>query len=179
MPDLQELLGSSETAGVWNLVPDRSRLAFKNKSMWGLLNVKGTFREFSGDGQVTGKGAVFGRVDIRAASVDTGLRRRDEHLRSADFFDVEKFPDISVVVTAAQPAGGDSVDLRASLTVKDSTLSIDLPATITVLDDGAIRVSAKAAVERDKAGIGYNMAGGMLGKVATLSADLVFAPAAG
>ncbi len=92
MATLQELLGSPETAGVWNLVPDRSTIAFKSGSLWGLASVKGTFREFSGDGQVTGSGAVFGRVDIRADSLHTGIKMRDRHLRSADFLDVEKFP---------------------------------------------------------------------------------------
>ena len=105
--------------------------------------VKGTFREFSGDGQVTGSGAVFGRVDIRADSLRTGIKMRDRHLRSADFFDVEKFPDISVVVTAAEPSGDEARRLRASLTVKGTTLPIELPATVRVLDDGAVQVTRR------------------------------------
>ena len=80
--------------------------------------VKGRFTEFSGDGQITETQTVFGRVDIKAASLDTGIRKRDEHLRSAEFFEVEKFPDISVVVTSAEAIDGDTVDLRAQLTVK-------------------------------------------------------------
>ena len=59
MATLQELLGSPETAGVWNLVPDRSMVVVKNKSMWGVVPVKVKFSEFSGDGQVTGSGAVL------------------------------------------------------------------------------------------------------------------------
>ena len=65
----------------------------------------------------------------RAASLRTGIKKRDQHLRSADFFDVEKFPDISVVVTGAEAIDGDNVDLRASVTVKGTTLPIELPAT--------------------------------------------------
>ena len=103
MTTLETLLNDPDMAGVWNLVPDRSAITFKVKNMWGLLNVKGRFTEFSGDGQLTGKGAVFGRVDIRAASLNTGIGRRDKHLRSADFFDVERFGEISVVVTGVQP----------------------------------------------------------------------------
>lgn len=72
----------------------------------GLLTVRGRFTDFTGDGQLTGKGAVFGRVDIRAASLDTGIGRRDQHLRSPDFFDVERFEKISVVVTGLQPTKG-------------------------------------------------------------------------
>ena len=139
MATLQELLGSPDAAGVWNLDSDRSTITFRAKSMWGLVPVKGTFNEFSGDGQVTGGGAVFGRVDIRADSLRTGMKMRDRHLRSADFFDVEKFPDISIVVTAAEPSGEEGARLRASVTVKGTTLPIELPATVRVLDDGAVR----------------------------------------
>jgi polyisoprenoid-binding protein YceI len=177
MANLEELLGSPDVAGVWNLIPDRSEIAFKNKTMWGLANVKGKFTEFTGDGQVTGKGALFGRVDIRAASLKTGINKRDEHLRSADFFDVEKFPEISVVVTAAQPTGVDSAELRASLTVKGTTLPIELPATARILDDGSIRVSAQTTIDRSKFGVTGNMVG-MMGNVTTIIGDVVFVRAA-
>ena len=103
MTTVETLLNDPDPAGVWNLVPDRSTITFKIRNMWGLINVKGRFTDFNGDGQLTGKGAVFGRLDIRTASLHTGIGRRDEHLRSADFFDVERFPEISVVVTAVQP----------------------------------------------------------------------------
>ncbi len=106
MTTLETLLHDPDAAGVWNLVPDKSTVAFKIKNMWGLVPVKGRFTEFSGDGQLTAKGAVFGRVDIRVASLKTGIRRRDRHLLSADFFDAERFPEISVVVTGLQPTTG-------------------------------------------------------------------------
>ena len=49
--------------------------------MWGALRVHGVFSEFSGDGQITDTGRVFGRVDIKAASLNTELRKRDEDSR--------------------------------------------------------------------------------------------------
>lgn len=179
MATLQELLGSPDAAGVWNLDSDRSTITFRAKSMWGLMPVKGTFNEFSGDGQVTGDGevtgggAVFGRVDIRADSLRTGIKMRDRHLRSADFFDVEKFPDISIVVTAAEPSGEDGARLRASVTVKGTTLPIELPATVRVLDDGAARVTTQATVDRSQFDVGGNLLG-MVTKPVTISCDLVF-----
>ena len=57
--------------------------------MWGAMTVKGQFAEVRGEGRVTEAGAVSGRIDIIAASLHTGIGKRDEHLRSADFFDVE------------------------------------------------------------------------------------------
>ena len=80
---------------------------------------------------------VFGRVDIGRRRCDTKISKRDKHLRSADFFDVEKYPDISVVVTGAEAIGGETVDLRANLTVKGTTAPIPLQAKVAVLDDGA------------------------------------------
>ena len=112
MTTLETLLLDPDMAGVWNLVPERSTITFKIRNMWGLLRVKGRFTEFSGDGQLTGKGAVYGRLDIRAASLRTGIGRRDQHLRSADFFDVEHYPEISVVVTALQPTTGNAAELQ-------------------------------------------------------------------
>jgi polyisoprenoid-binding protein YceI len=118
MAGIQELLGNPESAGVWRVVPEQSTIGFKTKSMWGLVPVKGRLKRFSGDGQITDTQTVFGRVDIKAASLDTKVRKRDEDLRSEKFFDVAKFPDISVVVTSAETIEGDSVVLRAQLTVK-------------------------------------------------------------
>ena len=92
MTTVTELLGNPESVGVWNLVPERSRITFRNKTMWGALKVHGVFTEFSGDGQITDTGRVFGRVDIKAASLNTKLRKRDEDLRGPTFLDVRNTP---------------------------------------------------------------------------------------
>jgi polyisoprenoid-binding protein YceI len=173
MTSLQELLGSAESTGVWTLVPDRSAIGFKAKSMWGLAPVKGRFNEISGDGQITDPRTVFGRIDIKAASLDTKIRKRDDHLRSADFFEVEKYPDISVVVTGAEGIGSDTVDLRANLTVRGNTRPLPLNAKVAVLDDGAVRVTSQADINRKDFGVDGNMMG-MVVNAVTLTADVVF-----
>jgi polyisoprenoid-binding protein YceI len=173
MTTVETLLNDPDTAGVWKLVPDRSTVSFKIRNMWGLISVKGRVTDFNADGQITGKGAIFGRLDIRAASLHTGIRKRDEHLRSADFFDVERFPEISVVVTAVEPTTGNAADLRATFSVKGVTSPLPLPVQVTVLDDGAVRVSAKTEVDRAQFGLGWNRLG-MMGKTATASADAYF-----
>jgi polyisoprenoid-binding protein YceI len=173
MTTVETLLNDPDTAGVWKLVPDRSTVSFKIRNMWGMISVKGRFTDFNGDGQITGKGAIFGRLDIRAASLHTGIRKRDEHLRSADFFDVERFPETSVVVTAVEPTTGNAADLRATFSIKGVTSPLPLPVQVTVLDDGAVRVSAKTEVDRAQFGLGWNRLG-MIGKTATASADAYF-----
>jgi polyisoprenoid-binding protein YceI len=173
MTTLETLLNDPEMAGVWNLVPDRSAITFKIRNMWGLRNVKGRFTEFSGDGQLTGRGAVFGRLDIRAASLSTGIGQRDKHLRSADFFDVERFGEISVVITAVHPTQGKAADLRADFTIKGTTASLPLPVTITELTDGSIRIAGEATVDRSQFDLGWNKLG-MIGSTATVAAEAIF-----
>lgn len=173
MTTLETLLNDPDMAGVWNLDPDRSVITFKIRNMWGLLNVKGRFTDFSGDGQLTVEGAVFGRLAIRAASLNTGIGRRDEHLRSADFFDVERFGEISVAVTAVHPTKGTAAELQASFTIKGITAPQPLPVTITELDDESIRISGQAHVDRSRFDLGWNRLG-MIGATATVAAEAIF-----
>jgi polyisoprenoid-binding protein YceI len=173
MPSTQELLSNPESVGVWNVDPGRSTIGFKAKSMWGLAAVSGRFTEFSGDGQITDTQTVFGRIDIEAASLDTKIRKRNEHLRSADYLEAEKFPDISVVVTSAEAIDGDIVDLRAQLTIKGTTAPLPLRTKVAVLDDGAVRLSTQATIDRKDFGVDGNMMG-MIPDKATISGDVVF-----
>ena len=173
MTTLETLLHDPDMAGVWNLAPDRSAITFKIRNMWGLLNVKGRFTDFTGDGQLTGNGAVFGRVDIRAASLDTGIGRRDKHLRSADFFDVDRFGEISVVVTAVHPTKGKAADLRTDFTIKGVTAEVPLPVTISELDDGSIRITGETKLDRDRFDLGWNRLG-MMSSTATVAVDAIF-----
>jgi polyisoprenoid-binding protein YceI len=173
MTTLETLLLDPDMAGVWNLVAQRSTVTFKIRNMWGLLRVNGRFTEFGGDGQLTSKGAVYGRLDIRAASLRTGIGRRDQHLRSADFFDVERYPEISVVVTALEPTTGNAADLRASFTIKGITEPVTLPVKITELDDGSVRISGETKVDRSQFGLGWNKFG-VISPVATVAGDTIF-----
>ena len=174
MTTLETLLNDPDLAGVWNVATDRSTIAFKIRNMWGLVRVKGRFTDFSGDGQLTGKGAVFGRLDIRTASLDTGIGRRDRHLCSADFFDVDRFGEINVVVTAVHPTEGRSADLRVNFTIKGVTAPLPLPAAITELEDGSIQIAGKTQVDRAQFDLGWNKFG-MVGSTATATANIVFA----
>jgi polyisoprenoid-binding protein YceI len=170
---VETLLNDPDTAGVWNLDAGRSTVGFKIRNFWGLVNVKGRFTGIDGDGQVTGKGAIFGRLDIQVASLNTGIGKRDEHLRSADFFEADRYPDISVVVTAVEPGAANTAALRATFTIKGVTAEVPLSAQISALDDGSVRVVTETEVERDQFNIGWNRLG-MVGKTATVSAEAYF-----
>jgi polyisoprenoid-binding protein YceI len=158
---------------VWSLDHDRSTVGFRIKNFWGLIPVNGRFTDVNGDGQITGKGAIFGRLDIRVASLRTGIGKRDEHLRSADFFDADRYPEISVEVTAVHPKSGDTADLQATFTIKGVTAPVPLPVQVSTLGDGAVRVVTSAVIDRDQFDIGWNQLG-MVAKTATVSADAYF-----
>jgi polyisoprenoid-binding protein YceI len=168
-----DLLNSPEAVGTWTLDEDLSSFSFKNKTMWGLANVNGRFTEFDGDGRVDAGGTVSGRVDVKSATVTTGIKQRDNHLRSADFFDAEDYPDITVTVNGVDPAGGDEFNVRADLSIRGNTVALPIKVRAEVLDDGAVRLTATTTVERAQLGVSGNMAG-MVGKTTTLSADTVF-----
>jgi polyisoprenoid-binding protein YceI len=178
MSTVTELLKNPESVGIWTLDADQSTIRFNNKTMWGAMKVNGAFTEFSGEGQITDTGTIFGRVEVNAASLNTKLRKRDEDLRSATFLDVEKYPDITVAVTGAEPGPGEAVELRADLTVKGTTAPMPVRANVTVGDDGTVRLTTQTTVNRKKWGVTGNMMG-MVGDKTTLSTCLVFRRAAG
>ena len=173
MASLSEFFSDPASAGTWTVDTGRSTIAVKAKSMWGLMPVKGRFTEFNGDGQVTAPQTVSGHLDIKAASLRTGIRKRDKHLHSADFFEAEKYPDISVVVTGADAVDGDTISLRAELTIKGKTRPLALKTKVAPVGDGGMRLTTQADLNRQDFGVDGNMAG-MIGDNATISGDVVF-----
>lgn len=168
MTTVQEVLTAS--TGNWTLAPERSTVRFRTRTMWGLVPVNGTFTEVSGSGTVADE--VLGRVVIRPASVRTGIGKRDEHLRSADFFDVETHPEIAVEVTGAHPSGDGAV-LDTTMTVRGTSRPVRLPVDVEVLDDGSLRVSGRCTLDRRDFAVSGNMLG-MVGTSTDVSAELVF-----
>jgi polyisoprenoid-binding protein YceI len=159
--------------GDWQLDAGRTALTFRSPTFWGLAKVKGRFGEVSGSGAATAPNLVSGRIDIAAASISTGIAKRDDHLRSADFFDVEKYPTITVNVTSAGIADSDTVKLHVQLTIKDSSRLLDLPVTVRTLNDGALELSTSTALNRPDFGVDGNLLG-MMGNTTTVEATAVF-----
>jgi polyisoprenoid-binding protein YceI len=91
--------------------------------------VRGRFNDFSGTIALdTGKPESSSvEFKIKAASVDTALADRDKHLRSADFFDVEKHPEITFKSTAIKASGKDTYAVTGNLTIRGVTKQVTLP----------------------------------------------------
>ncbi|GAA2638508.1 MULTISPECIES: YceI family protein [Streptomyces] len=95
-----------------------------------VTNVRGSFAEHEGTLHLDGADPArsTASIDVKIASVDTGIADRDGHLRSGDFFDAETFPLMTFRSTEARQLGGDTYRITGELTIKDVTrpLSIDL-----------------------------------------------------
>jgi len=141
---LQALIQDGNLAGSWTLDTARSEVRLRSRSMWGLAPVKGVFRQVTGNGTVSAAGEVTGTITVAARSVDTKNKKRDEHLRSADFFDAANHPDITFTVDGIKPGNG-GVRVTGSLTVRDQTRPVSFDATVSSIDgetwlDGEIQV---------------------------------------
>src|SRR4051812_21347231 len=139
MTTVADMLANTQPGTSWVLDRNRSTVRVRNKTFWGLVPVNGTFGDVEGAGEITADKTVAGHLRVGVASVSTGIGKRDDHLRSADFFDIEKHPVISVEVRGATVTGADTLDLDASVTVKGIERRLVLPATVKLLGDGVVR----------------------------------------
>jgi polyisoprenoid-binding protein YceI len=162
--------------GIWNSEPSSSRLEFAVKTMWGLATVKGHFDRFNGQLDVQPDGAR-GELTIEAASLDTGHRKRDTHLRSADFFDVSNHPTLSFTAAAITPRSDEDLTIAGDLSVAGRVIRLQLPVRVTRGERGRLHLSTTATVPREQAGMSWNR-GGMIRGDVKLTAELALAPAA-
>ncbi len=144
--------------GHWSLDHSHSELGFRAKGMFGLAAVKGTFGEYEGELDVDASGAS-GELRIVATSLETGNARRDTHLRSADFFDVEKHPTLTFSLDNVSTGSDGRRMLTGTLRIRDSALAITSPLEID--EDGPDRVTLRTdvAVDRAAAGVGWSKLG--------------------
>ena len=154
---LRAKLSDGSLTGHWTLDPGRSSATLRSKSVWGLVPVKGTFRTIEGAGTISAAGDVTGSIALGAESLNTKNSKRDTHLRSADFFHSEKFPQITFSVEKVMPAD-EGVTVSGALTVRDRSRPISFPATVAA-DDGDLALDATVAVDRSEFGLTWNQMG--------------------
>ncbi|MFE7469095.1 YceI family protein [Streptomyces sp. NPDC057499] len=116
-------------SGDYTIDPAHSSIGFTVRHAM-VTNVRGSFGEHEGSLKLDGADPAnsTAAIDVKIASVDTGIADRDGHLVSGDFFDAEKFPLMTFRSTHAEQLGGDQYRITGDLTIKDVTrpLSIDL-----------------------------------------------------
>ena len=113
------------TVTTWNIDPVHSLAEFKVKHMM-ISNVKGQFTRLSGLMTLDENEITKSQIDasIEAASINTSDAQRDAHLKSADFFDVEKFPALSFRSTGVTAKGGGELAVTGDLTIHGVTRQV-------------------------------------------------------
>lgn len=144
--------GLSKYVGSWVLDPARTSIEFHTKTMW-ILNVKGTFKAAEGSATVTDTGAVTGTLVVDAASIDTKNKRRDQHLRSADFFETDSHPTLTFTATGAQPSADGHFAVQGELTIHGQTRPLELQASAVPESDGSVLVSTEVPIKRSEWGL--------------------------
>ncbi|HYK75778.1 MAG TPA: YceI family protein [Daejeonella sp.] len=111
----------------WVVDAAHSEVHFRVKHLV-ISTVTGTFKVFDGNFIAEGESFEGAEIDfsLDAGSVDTNQEQRDEHLRSADFFDAEKYPRISFRSTSFHKKEDDEFELLGNLTIKDVTKPVKM-----------------------------------------------------
>lgn len=154
----------------WKIDLTHSSITFSVRHMV-FAKVRGRFGAWSGEVDL-GEDLTASKVavEIDAASIDTGVTDRDNHLRSADFFEVERFPKLTFRSTRVERGGGDRYRVYGELTIRDVTREVVLEAEYggqakDPWGNQRVGFTAKAAVERGDFGLKWNQvleAGGVL-----------------
>lgn len=138
---------------------NHSTVGFSVPILGGLSQVKGKFSSFEivllNDEKDITKSSV--KVVIKTASIHTGIDARDNHLRTADFFDAEKYPEITFQSTRVKKSGKSFVAI-GDLTMRGVTKQIELPFSITgvVKKDGVTNVGYHAHMTLNRRDYGIN-----------------------
>ncbi|MDX6689173.1 MAG: hypothetical protein QOG15_630 [Solirubrobacteraceae bacterium] len=139
--------------GTWSVDASHSSVEFRVKHL-GISTVRGTFNEFEGTlevGDDITSAKAYGKV--KAASINTNEDKRDEHLRSPDFFDADTYPEITFESTAITPIDEDTFEVTGDLTMHGVTKPITLAAELTGVEQdpwGNERVGLEAIGKIDR-----------------------------
>jgi len=159
------------TTNNWNLDTVHSGINFSVRHMV-VSKVRGRFAKFTGNVALDESDFTRSSVEatIDASSIDTGTAQRDDHLKSADFFDVERFPEIRFLSTRIEKVSGDRYRVTGELTIHGFTRSIALETEYggrgkDPWGNERIGFTARGAIERKDFGLVWNQAletGGVL-----------------
>jgi polyisoprenoid-binding protein YceI len=188
MTSMTALVTSQSATTTWNIDPAHSMAEFKVKHMM-IANVKGQFSKISGALFLDESDLANSRVDvsIEAASIHTRDEQRDAHLKSADFFDVEKFPTLHFKSQRVSIVRDGELSVDGDLTIHGVTHNIRFavegptPPARDPWGNTRVAVSATTKINRKDFGLTWNAAletGGILvGDDVTITLEVEFVKA--
>ncbi len=149
------------STGTWALDPTHTEIGFTVRHLIG--KVRGKFTGFEGTLVTADElSASSVKVEVDLSTIDTGTAGRDEHLRSADFFEVETHPVMTFVSTGVAQRSATELVVTGDLTIRGITKSVEL--ATEVLGEGAdpwggtrVGIEATTQISRKEFGIDFNM----------------------
>jgi polyisoprenoid-binding protein YceI len=184
----EQVTGATTTTTTWNIDPAHTNVEFGIRHLM-ISTVKGRFAQVGGSATIdtANPSAMTLDVEIGVASIDTRQEQRDAHLRSADFFDVERFPTMRFVGTRIDGDIDAEFTLDGELTIRDVTR----PLVLHVTSEGRVRdpwgneragFSATGKIDRRAYGLTWNQAleagGVVVGDEVKISVDVELTRAA-
>ena len=136
----------------WRLDPARSSVEFQAKTLWGLVTVKGRFERYEGRLDLSEDPAI--ELAIDAASLDTGNAKRDEHLRSEDFFAVDAQPHVRFVSEGAVRIG-ERLHVHGELHGAGRSVPLEIVATLE-RDGDEYDIVAETTVDQRELGMTHS-----------------------
>lgn len=132
------MIDLEQVNGDWEFDPQHTRIGFSAKHAM-VTTVRGAFNEVTGHLHVDTEHPEnsWAKVVMKTASVDTRVQQRDEHLRSADFFDAEKWPEITFVSTHIEEVDDRAFGVTGDLTIRDVTRQVMIPLALLGVETGA------------------------------------------
>lgn len=165
----------------WKADPNHSSLNF-NISHTGISIINGKFLEYTGNLTTNGEGLTDANFDfnVNVNSINTNVENRDNHLRSADFFEVEKYPNMTFKSTKILATGKpDQYLLYGDLTIKDVTkaviFDVKLGGIVTNEQGSRLGMQAKTTINRLDYNVNYDPTGQGLAKDVAIIVHLQFA----
>lgn len=164
----------ADMSGTYNFDKSHSAIGFRVKHM-GLVDVPGYFRDFTGTAMYNAKDVSKSSVEFTAqmTSVDTGVEGRDKHLRTADFFEVEKFPTMTFKSTKVEKKGNQLM-VSGDLTMKGVTKQVSFAFNVTGFAEqrGTMKMGITAETSINRRDYGVNYGSNMPNGVAVLSDEV-------
>jgi polyisoprenoid-binding protein YceI len=172
----------------WKIDPAHTDVLFSAKHMM-VTTVRGKFNDVDGTLVLDELDPTqsSGEIRIAAASLNTGSAQRDGHLRSADFFDAERYPWITFRSTAVEHTSGDEYRITGDLTIRETTRPATFDATFLGFYNGMqggrrAGIAARTKLNRKDWDLGWNVAleagGWLVGEEVTIEIEVAVDQAA-
>lgn len=172
-------------AGVWRVEERASQVNIRARSVFGLLPVNGFFERFGGELRTDQQGGAAGTLELRAASIQTGIDARDARLRSDEFLGADAHPVIDFELESVGPevrhemrlSDEERMTVTGRLRIRGRSIPLSFPATVIAHGDH-LHIECKVRIDHHAAGLGWSRPG-LIGKTVRAEVALTLNPVSG